>query len=241
VNQGEIEHLESFNEFYEKGDPMDRLMLEREMEIVRRYASGYGQRRALEVGCGDGLSTQLLSVHFPNLEVVEASRRNIELLRRRLPDVTCHNVLLEDFESAGRFDLIFFLNVIEHVEDPVQSLRKLTGLLRHEGLIFISAPNCMALNRRAGYHLGMLPGYEQLAPKDIAVGHRRLYTVDMLQEHCSMAGLRVLEMKGLYLKPLSERQMIELGDDVVRAFYSLGEDVPQYCASLLAIATHKHY
>jgi len=35
--------------------------------------------------------------------------------------------------------------------------------------------------------------------------------------------------------------MVELGDDVVNAFYLLGEDIPEYCASILAIATAKYY
>jgi len=80
-----------------------------------------------------------------------------------------------------------------------------------------------------------------MAPKDYRVGHRRLYTVDMLRDHCDQSGLKVISMKGIYIKPLSEKQMIELGDDVVRAFYSLGEDIPEYCATILAVATKKYY
>jgi 2-polyprenyl-3-methyl-5-hydroxy-6-metoxy-1,4-benzoquinol methylase len=155
--------------------------------------------------------------------------------------VICHEVLLENFTTIRKYDFIFFLNVIEHVEDPVESLKFLAGLIKHEGLIFISGPNCMSLNRRAGYKMGLLENYEKMAPKDYEVGHRRLYTVDMLRDHCDQAGLKVLSMKGMYLKPLSETQMIALGDAAVRAFYALGEDVPQYCASLLAIATQKYY
>ena len=117
----------------------------------------------------------------------------------------------------------------------------LSNLVKHEGLIFISGPNCMSLNRRAGYKMGLLESYESMALKDYEVGHRRLYTVDMLRDHCDQAGLKVLDMKGMYLKPLSEKQMILLGDDVVHTFYQLGEDIPQYCASLLAIATKKYY
>ena len=153
----------------------------------------------------------------------------------------CHPLLLEDFRSPRKFDYIFFLNVIEHVEDPVASLRQVAALLRDEGAIFISAPNCMSLNRRAGFQMGLLDSYDTLAPKDLRVGHRRLYTTRMLEDHCDQAGLRVVQMKGLYLKPLSERQMIELGDEVVRAFHLLGEDIPEYCACLLAIAAKKHY
>jgi 2-polyprenyl-3-methyl-5-hydroxy-6-metoxy-1,4-benzoquinol methylase len=239
MNKKEIAHLESIHAFYEKGDYMDRLMIEREMEIIARYAKPNAS--ALEVGCGDGYSTERLLPIFPTMEVVEPSTKNIELLHRRLPGLPVHNALLEDFQTDKRYDRILFLNVIEHVEDPVGSLVQLSRLLRDEGLIFITAPNCMSLNRRAGFQMGLLPTYEQMAPKDIEVGHRRLYTVDMMREHCEQAGLKVLEMKGLYLKPLSERQMIELGDAAVRAFHQLGEDTPQYCASLLAIATKKYY
>jgi len=239
MNDQEIKHLESIKSFYEKGDYMDRLLIDRELEIIARYRRAGG--RALEVGCGDGYSTVGLQSLFPTLEVVEPAQGNIDLLRRRLADISVHQKLLEEFDASQRFDRLFFLNVIEHVLDPVASLRQLSALLRDEGLLFISAPNCMSLNRRAGFHMGLLPSYDQFAPKDYEVGHRRLYTVDMMREHCEQAGLKVLEMKGLYLKPLSERQMFELGDAAVRAFHALGEDVPQYCASILAIATKKYY
>lgn len=240
MSEEEIRHLESITPFYEEGDYMDELLIEREMDIVRRFCQG-GNRRALEVGCGNGYSTQRLAEIFGDLEVIEPSTGNIGLLKERVPAVTCHNLLLDDFRSDRKFDYIFFLNVIEHVADPVGSLKRLADLLRDEGLIFISAPNCMSLNRRAGYQMGLLKSYDTLAPKDLRVGHRRLYTRRMLEDHCDQASLRIVELKGLYLKPLSEKQMIELGDEVVRAFHLLGEDIPEYCASLLAIATKKHY
>lgn len=239
MSESEIEHLESFNPFYEKGDRMDELMIEREIEIIKRY--DLEGKSALEIGCGSGLSTQKLCGLFRDIEVVEPSAKNIVLLQSKISDVVCHNVLLEDFKAQRKYDFIFFLNVIEHVEDPIASLRALPHLVKDEGLIFISAPNCMSLNRRAGYKMGLLKSYDQLAPKDYEVGHRRLYTVDMLTDHCNRADLKVLAMKGMYLKPLSEAQMVNLGDDAVRAFYALGEDVPHLCASLLAIATKKFY
>ncbi|MEP7154219.1 MAG: class I SAM-dependent methyltransferase [Betaproteobacteria bacterium] len=235
----EIEHLESISAFYEKGDYMDELMIDREIDIIKRYATA--GKSALEVGCGSGSSTEKLCGLFEDIEVIEPSRKNIALLKGRVPGVVCHEALLEDFSPSRKFDFIFFLNVIEHVEDPVASLKILAGLVKHEGLIFISGPNCMSLNRRAGYKMGLLEDYEKMAPKDIEVGHRRLYTVAMLQDHCDQAGLRVLDMKGMYLKPLSEKQMIALGDEAVRAFYAIGEDIPEYCASLLAVATRKYY
>ena len=156
-------------------------------------------------------------------------------------DIVCHNVLLEDFETDKKYDNILFLTVIEHVEEPIAALKKLASLIRDEGLIFISAPNCMCLNRRAGYKMDLLKSYDTLAPKNYKVGHRRSYTVEMMREHCALAGLRIVEMKGVYLKPLSEEQMYELGDDVINAFHDLGEDIPEYRALLFAVATKSMY
>ena len=239
MNKKEIEHLESISSFYEEGDYMDELSIEREIELIQQYSTN--GKEVLEVGCGNGYSTERLYKIFNNYEVIEPSQKNIALLKRKVPNIEIHNVLLEDFSVVKKYDYIFFLNIIEHVEDPISSLRILSTLIKDDGLIFISSPNCMSLNRRAGYKMRLLKTYEQMAPKDYRVGHRRLYTVDMLKDHCNQAGLKVLSMKGVYLKPLSEKQMTELGDEVVRTFYSLGEDIPEYCATIFSVATKKYY
>jgi 2-polyprenyl-3-methyl-5-hydroxy-6-metoxy-1,4-benzoquinol methylase len=240
MNKNEVDRLEEISAYYEKGDYMDELLVDREIEIIQRYCST--SKAVLEVGCGNGYSTKILSQFFDDIEVVEPSSKNMALMKSKVSyEVLCHNVLLENFSTSKKFDYILFLNVLEHVEDPVGSLEILAGLIKDEGLIFISAPNCMSLNRRAGYKMGLLDSYDKLAPKDFTLGHRRLYTVEMMVDHCLQAGLRVVETKGIYLKPLSEKQMIDLGDNAVRAFYSLGEDIPQYCANILTIATGKYY
>lgn len=239
MNKKEIEHLESINSFYEKGNYMDQLSIEREIEFIQQYPAK--EKSVLEVGCGSGYSTERLCKIFSDYEVIEPSKKNIALLTQKVPNMVIHNVLLEEFSAKRKYDYIFFLNIIEHVEEPIESLKILSGVIKDEGLIFISSPNCMSLNRRAGLKMGLLETYEKMAPKDYEVGHRRLYTVDMLTDHCNQAGLKVLSMKGVYLKPLSEKQMFELGDNAVRAFYSLGEEIPEYCATILAIATKKYY
>ncbi|NQY54070.1 MAG: class I SAM-dependent methyltransferase [Campylobacteraceae bacterium] len=238
-NLKEIAHLEQINSFYEKGDYIDELMIDREIELIKKSINNY--KDALEIGCGNGYSTERLHKLFNEFEVVEPSKKNINLLKKRINTIKCHENLLETFENKKKYENIFFLNVIEHVEDPIESLKSLTKMIKHDGLIFISAPNCMSLNRRAGYKMGLLDNYEAFAPKDYEVGHRRLYTVDMMRDHCEQAGLKILNIKGVYLKALSETQMFSLGDDAIKAFMSLGEDVPQYCAGLLAVATKKYY
>jgi len=234
----EIKRLDEISDFYAKGDYMDELLVEREVVLIEKLKRS--NKNALEVGCGNGYSTARLIRLFDDLEVVEPSRKNLELMQARAGrKITGHNALLEDFHTERQFDNIIYLNVIEHVEHPVEDLIRLRELLSEKGLIYITAPNGMSLNRRAGYEMGLLPSYDQLAPKDYELGHRRLYTVEMMADHIEQAGLSLVAMKGVYLKPLSEKQMITLGDAAVRAFYALGEDVPQYCANIFAVAGKK--
>lgn len=236
----EVMRLEELKSFYEKGDHMDYLLIDRCNELILKTAKTI--TNALEVGCGEGYSTKFLSDHFADLEVLDASSNNLDMMRSRVgKDLVSHNMLIEDFQASRKYDNIFVMHVLEHVEDSIDCLGHLETTLSDEGLLYIAVPNCMALNRRAGRLMGLLESYETLAPKDHLVGHRRLYTVDMLHEQCALAGLKVIELKGIYLKPLSEAQMYSLGDSAVRAFYRLGEDVPQYCADLFAVATKKYY
>ncbi len=66
---------------------------------------------------------------------------------------------IEDFETEKKYDLIFLVNLIEHVYDPLLILQKLQKLLNPGGLIYIKTPNWKSLDERifrnhnwVGYH-----------------------------------------------------------------------------------------
>jgi 2-polyprenyl-3-methyl-5-hydroxy-6-metoxy-1,4-benzoquinol methylase len=237
----ETDRLEQISEFYTHGDRMDELGIDRQVEIIKSYPSK--GKSVIEIGCGSGYSTAQLIDTFTDYHVVEASEENCNLLRKRLGEKTppIGRCLFEDLIPNTKYDYIFFTHIIEHIENPVEALRKCYAMLKDDGMIFISAPNCMSLNRRIGVKIGMLDTYEKLAPKDIRVGHRRLYTVGKMKEHCELAGLKIIDMKGIYLKPLSEIQMYEMDSEVVKALHYIGEEIPEYCATIMAIAGKEYY
>ena len=40
---------------------------------------------------------------------------NIELLKKKVPNISCQQTLLEDYDTDKKYDNIFFLNVIPKV------------------------------------------------------------------------------------------------------------------------------
>lgn len=104
-------------------------------------------RRQLDVGCATGA---LLSVgrdrhwEVEGVELGKASARYAsDVLGMRI-----HNESLYEFTPTGPYDLVSFLEVIEHLEHPAKALAHLHGLLREDGLLLLSTPNFDSLYRR---------------------------------------------------------------------------------------------
>ncbi len=96
----------------------------------------------LEVGCGDGGMTKLMSPKVSKIHAIDISRLSIEKLRTlALPNVDTYIGLIEEYSPSETFDAIVLSEVIEHVQDPKLLLEILLNFLKPEGRIFITTPN----------------------------------------------------------------------------------------------------
>ena len=79
-----------------------------------------GRLRLLDVGCGDGLLTAFLAARHPELEV-----RGVDVLVRDTPHVPVDPFDGErlPFPDAA-FDVVMFVDVLHHAEDPAALLRE---------------------------------------------------------------------------------------------------------------------
>ncbi|MDH3999212.1 MAG: class I SAM-dependent methyltransferase, partial [Desulfuromonadales bacterium] len=95
-----------------------------------------------------------------------------------------------------------------------------------------------ALNKRVGYEAGMIEDMNRLSEADLALGHKRLFTVDSLVELLSGNGYVVERVEGIFLKPITTGQFkrLNLSEDILQGFMRVGIDYPELCVGLFVEA-----
>jgi 2-polyprenyl-3-methyl-5-hydroxy-6-metoxy-1,4-benzoquinol methylase len=204
-------------------------------QIFARFWRG---RRCLEMGPAEGVMTPHLDRAFPDLTLVEGAEAFCSSLRLRFPDATVIPSLFEDFAPTALFDTIVLGHVLEHVENPVEVLRKAGSWLAPGGVICCAVPNARSLHRQAAVLLQLLDTEHSLNPTDLHHGHRRVYDPDSFRADFLAAGLSIRCCGGYWIKPLSNRQMEGAWTpEMIRAFMRLGERYPDIAAEIYIIAT----
>lgn len=144
-------------------------------------------RSMLEVGSGLGDFAEQFLPRLDRLVVSDADPYCVGELEERFADRP--NVVVESFllpevpKLAEPVDTIVAMNVLEHVEEDVEALRRLAGLVTPGGRIVL-----------------WVPGYMRLyGDFDRKVGHVRRYTPKTLRASVTAAGLRVEVLKPINL------------------------------------------
>jgi SAM-dependent methyltransferase len=144
-------------------------------------------RRVLEVGSGIGnMSAHIADGGRELLVLTDTDAWYQEQLRSRFagrPEVRVDSLTLPDAAAAGRFqplrlDTVIALNVVEHIEDDVGTLRSMAELLAPGGRVVILVPALPSI-------------YGSL---DEELGHYRRYTRASLAAAFQGAGLTLERM-----------------------------------------------
>jgi len=121
---------------------------------VRKIVSQIPFSSALDAGCGIGLNSLYLAQKFP-ASVVDACDLTPGLVRaavllrddRKLKNVNFFTADLTRLTAENKYDLIFCIDVIEHIVDDNAALRSFARALKDGGTLVLSTPQ-KRLNKR---------------------------------------------------------------------------------------------
>ena len=109
---------------------------------VRKALESIGARRVLEVGCGLGYLTYALRRAGYDAVGIDFSSEAIAKATRSYGDFyECRSVESYAAASQERFDAIVMVEVIEHLERPVELVAKALPLLSAQGAVIVTTPN----------------------------------------------------------------------------------------------------
>jgi 2-polyprenyl-3-methyl-5-hydroxy-6-metoxy-1,4-benzoquinol methylase/GNAT superfamily N-acetyltransferase len=225
---------------YEIDALVRRFFLERITSLVTPEES------CLEVGSHDGSMTSQLLEIFNHVDVLEpASMFHDSLLSEFGNRITLHPQSIVNAGLEVQFDNIFLVHVLEHLDNPVESLRQISAWLTPNGKLFVMVPNAHALSRQIACEMGLLASVTDVMPGEAMQGHLKTYSMKILVQDVTMAGLGILTTGGVLKKPLANFQLdraLELGLitlDYVKALNSLSILDPQDSSSIYVVASPK--
>ncbi len=94
----------------------------------------------LDIGCGAGEALAFHQQRGCVVRGVEADAHAVRLARARGLEVD-HGVFEPERYRAGSFDVVTLDQVLEHMRDPIETLRGVAGVLRRDGRAVIAMPN----------------------------------------------------------------------------------------------------
>jgi O-antigen biosynthesis protein len=158
-----------------------------------------GNKRVLEVGCASGYMSRVLSERACSVVGLE-----IDPDAAREAKEFCDNVIVGDVETldlegilgAGKFDVVTFGDVLEHLRDPIATLRRIRPLLAHGGYVVASLPNVA----HGSIRLALLKGRFDYTPLGLLdETHFRFFTLASIRKMFNETGMAMVQTERVEL------------------------------------------
>lgn len=133
------------------------------------YVEARDEQRAIEIGCGEGLSTMRLRPILDRGVTLEASEYvgdQVHLARQNNPDISVKQESVYALtHEPETFDIVLLLEVLEHLDYPSPALEEVARVLKPGGYLIAGVPReplWRVLNMARGKYLtslGNTPGH----------------------------------------------------------------------------------
>ena len=161
-----------------------------------------GRKRLLDIGCGTGGFLAQLRDFGWEVEGVELNPRGVRIAQQNYGLTKVYQGILKEVCFPNEyFDVITMSHLIEHLPDPIETLRECFRILKTGGKIVIVTPNIESLAHKFfGRHwLGLVPPW-----------HLYVFSRQALKDCILQAGLKIENIQTLACNALGIWQLSHL-------------------------------
>ncbi len=183
---------------------------EKEILQVRDYASTRalvnrlhpGRGKLVEVGSSLGFALEAFRKDGWDVLGVDPDRNGCRHAGAKLSIPTINSILEDARLPSDSVDVVVMLHVIEHVPDPVGTLREINRVLRPGGHLVLETPRYDTLSFR------LLGRRERSLSCN---GHIFFFTTDSLRRACTLAGFEIVDLEYVGRSMTLARMAFNLG------------------------------
>ena len=164
--------------------PEENYWYQRHLVVYEWIAARAHGRRAVDLACGEGYGSAVLSRTAASVVGVDANPDAFEHARAKYTSerVRFERDMIETW--SGDVDCVVFLQTIEHVQDPDAVLERVRELIGPRGVAYVSTPNVLTLAPKGEERSGNPWHVREYKPHEYrALCERHFGSVDLLGLH----------------------------------------------------------
>lgn len=125
----------------------EKEMVRRNLQTVQSIEALHKVGKLLEVGSATGYFLKAAKIRGWEVYGVEICKKGVEYSKREFGIITFFGTLKEANFPSKFFDVIVMYHTLEHLIDPLATLKEAKRILKDDGLVHISVPNISCWER----------------------------------------------------------------------------------------------
>ena len=192
------------------------------------------KKKILEMGYGDGILTSyLVSNQKTKLHLIEGSQILAKKAKKKHKNLIVINKFFENYEPQKKYDYIIASHVLEHVDNPILVLKKIKSWMHSKSLCIVHVPIRTSYHRKLAVIMRLQKKLDSLSKRDHLVGHQRVYSINNMKADLKKSGLKIIDIKGFFLKFLPNSMMLNFSKNLIMALNKIAEETdPALCANV---------
>jgi SAM-dependent methyltransferase len=188
----------NYGEYYEKSTVFPQQLDQVELnQFIAMLPAG--NLEVLDLGCAEGLLAVGLAQkgHAVSIADIAPSQLTLAQAQADRAGVKVSGSYLCNIEESiqpfgdKKFDVIFFMDVIEHLKNPIRGLELIRTLLKENGTLILHTPNASTIHRLLWHMVKRGPVMDYYDPNKLQDFHFLTYDYLTLEKTLNFIGLKI--------------------------------------------------